>query len=211
MVLAFIGEASDPKFVEWNVSLDPQAYVGLMRSGLPLWWVPCFDGGIWQNKGHASFWRASHRALLKGAEPEVIQYFIYALEKEQAEPLGFLARPVDPERRERLFAGTRNLWCAAVLGTLSGREVVLRGGKWVSVLPPGGQSGTADAKKALFGFSEVDVMVSDSGVVSYGRGPASRKVKRFEVWDAGQYERGMTEATAGLLSELGRAGAAPAR
>ena len=65
-----------------------------MRSGLPVWWVPCFDGGVWQNKGHASSWRASHRALLEGATPEVIQYFIYALEKQKAEPLEFLARPV---------------------------------------------------------------------------------------------------------------------
>ena len=156
MVLAFIGEASDAKFLEWNVTLDPQAYVGLMRSGLPVYWVPCFDGGLWQNKGHASFWRASHRALLGGAAPEVIQYFIYALEKETAEPLGFLSRPVEPERRERLFAGTRNLWCAAVLGVMSGREVVLEGNRWVSVLPQSGRAGQLAGGRALFGFSEVE-------------------------------------------------------
>jgi len=94
MVLAFIGEASDPEYQEYNVGLDPQAFVGLMRSGLPVYWVPCFDGGLWQNRGHASFWRASHRALLGKAAPEVIQYFIYALEKEGSEPLAFLSRPV---------------------------------------------------------------------------------------------------------------------
>ena len=69
MVLAFIGEASDAKFQEYNVGLDPQAFVGLMRSGLPVYWVPCFDGGLWQNRGHASFWRASHRALLGAGGP----------------------------------------------------------------------------------------------------------------------------------------------
>jgi len=211
MILAFIGEASDEKFVEWNVSLDPQAYVGLMRSGLPVWWVPCFDGGSWQNKGHASYWRASHQALLEGAAPEVLQYFIYALEKEKAEPLEFLARPVATERRERLLAGTRNLWCAAALGVMSGRAVVLREDKWISVLPANVRPGAVSAGKPLFGFSDVDVLVSDSGVVIYGTGPGSHKVKRFDVRDAGQYERGMTEATAGLLSRLGRAGGAPAR
>ena len=69
MVLAFIGEASDAKFQEYNVGLDPQAFVGLMRSGLPVYWVPCFDGGLWQNRGHASFWRASQRALLGTGDP----------------------------------------------------------------------------------------------------------------------------------------------
>ena len=208
MVLAFIGEASDPKFLEWNVTLDPHAYVGLMRSGLPVYWVPCFDGGVWQNKGHASFWRASHRTLLEGAAPEVVQYFIYALEKETAEPLGFLSRPVEPERRERLFAGTRNLWCAAALGVMSGREVVLEGSRWTSVLPQSKPDKAASEQQALFGFSEVDITVSDAGVVRYGKGPGSRQVRRFEVRDSAQYEAGMVEATAALLSTLGRSGEA---
>src|ERR1019366_4137550 len=170
------------------------------------YWVPCFDGGLWQNRGHASFWRASHRALLGDATPEVIQYFIYALEKERSEPLAFLSRPVESERQTRLFAGTRNLWCAAVLGVMSGRRVVLDGGKWALALPGSRKAVTDTGRKPLFGFSEVEVSVSDAGVVSYGQGPESHKVKRFEVRDAAQYERGMTEVTAGLLSTLGGKG-----
>jgi len=206
MVLAFIGEASDAKLQEYNVGLDPQAFVGLMRSGLPVYWVPCFDGGLWQNRGHASFWRASHRALLGQAAPEVIQYFIYALEKESSDPLGFLSRPVEPERKARLFAGRRNLWCAAVLGVMSGREVVVDGGKWTSVLPGSSRAAAGAQRKPLFGFPEVDVLVSDAGVVRYGKGPGSHKVRRFEVREPAQYEPGMVEATAGLLSTLGRKG-----
>ena len=179
-----------------------------MRSGLPVYWVPCFDGGLWQNRGHASFWRASHRALLGETAPEVRQYFIYALEKERSEPLAFLSRPVEAERQARLFAGTRNLWCAAVLGVMSGREVVSEGGKWSSVLPGSNQRAPGAAGKPLFGFSEVEVSVSDAGAVSYGKRPGSRKVKRFEVLDPARYEQGMTETTAGLLSTLGRQGAA---
>jgi hypothetical protein len=204
MVLAFIGEASDEKLQEYNVGLDPQAFVGLMRSGLPVYWVPCFDGGLWQNRGHASFWRATHRTLLERAAPEVIQYFIYALEKEKAEPLAFLTRRVEPERQARLFGDTRNLWCAAVLGVMSGREVLFDGSKWVSALAPSSRATAGDARKALFGFSEVEVSVSDAGMVSYTGGLGSRKVRRFEIQDAAQYGRGMTEATAGLLAGLGR-------
>jgi Inosine-uridine preferring nucleoside hydrolase len=211
MVLAFIGEASDPKYQEYNVGLDPQAFVGLMRSGLPIHWVPCFDGGLWQNRGHASFWRASHRALLEQAAPEVIQYFIYALEKEGSDPLAFLSRPVEPERQARLFAGTRNLWCAAVLGVMSGREVVLDGGKWTSVLPGRERRATGAGQKPLFGLPEVEVSVNDAGVVSYDKGPGSHSVRRFEVLDPVHYEPSMVEATAGLLSPLGRKGAAASR
>ena len=211
MVLAFIGEASDAKFQEYNVGLDPQAFVGMMRSGLPVYWVPCFDGGLWQNRGHASFWRANHRALLGQAAPEVIQYFIYALEKEGSDPLAFLSRPVEPERQGRLFAGTRNLWCAAVLGVMSGREVVLDGRRWTSASPGSSKAATSAGQKPLFGFPEVEVSVSAAGVVSYGKGPGSHKMRRFEVRDPAQYEPGMVEATAGLLSTLGRKGAAASR
>jgi hypothetical protein len=211
MVVAFIGEASDPKFQEYNVGLDPQAFVGLMRSGLAVYWVPCFDGGLWQNRGHASFWRANHRALLERAVPEVIQYFIYAREKETSEPLAFLSRPVEPERQARLFAGTRNLWCAAVLGVMSGREVVLDGGKWTSILPLGARAAAVTGRSPLFGFSAAEVTVSDTGVVSYGKGPDSHKVMRFEVRDSIQYESGMVEATAALLTSLGRKGNPPGR
>jgi hypothetical protein len=206
MVLAFIGEASDPKFQEYNVGLDPQAFIGLMRSELPVYWVPCFDGGPWQNHGHASFWRASQRALLGQATPEVIQYFIYALERDTAEPLAFLSRPVEAERQARVFAGTRNLWCAAVLGAMSGREVVFDGSKWTSVLPQSQRSAAVDRRKPLFGFSEVEVSVSDAGVVSPGKGRGSHKVRRFEVRDSAHYEQGMVEATAELLSTLGPKG-----
>ena len=204
MVLAFIGEASDQSFQEWNVKLDPQAYVGLMRSGLPVYWVPCFDGGAWQNKGHASFWRASHRALLADATPEATQFFIYALEKEMAEPLAFLSQPVDPVRQERLLAGTRNLWCTAVFGVMSGREVVWDGQRGRLTLPHSNHSGTGGGEKALFGFTEVSIRVSDPGVVSYGKGPGSHRVKRFEVLDAAHYEPGMVQATAELLGGLGK-------
>jgi len=211
VVLAFIGEASDPKYQEYNVGLDPQAFVGLMRSGLPIYWVPCFDGGLWQNRGHASFWRASQRALLGETALEVRQYFIYALEKESSDPLAFLSRPVEPERQARLFAGTRNLWCAAVLGVMSGREVVLDEGKWTPALPGGDRQGSGARSKPLFGFPEVEVSISDAGVVSCGKGPGSHKVRLFEVRDLAQYEAGMVEATAGLLSSLGRKGAAASR
>ena len=204
MILAFIGEASDPKFQEYNVGLDPQAFIGLMRSGLPVYWVPCFDGGLWQNQGHASFWRARHQALLAGAAPEVIRFFIYALEKETAEPLAFLSRPTAPERQARLFVGTRNLWCTAVLGVMSGREVIFGGRTWAAALPSNSQSAPAAGRTSLFGFAEAKISVSDVGLVSSGKGPGLHKVKRFEVRDRAQYEPGMTQATAALLSTLGR-------
>ena len=187
-LLVFIGEASHPTFREYNVELDPHAYVGLMRSGLPVWWVPCFDGGLWQNRGHASFWKASHRDLLQDVSPEVMQYFIYALEHEKANPLTFLSEPVDAGRRVRLLTGERNLWCTALFSVLA----------W-----PPTQTGND-----LFGFSPVELSVDDDAAIRYAAGPGTQKVMRFEIRNRDHYAAEMTRRTAQLLKQLG---ASPAR
>src|ERR1035437_7171423 len=104
------------------------------------------------------------------------------------------------------WSGRRPVDCGGGVGVMSGREVVLDGGRWTSAVGGSGGRAAGEGRKPLFGFSEVEVSVSDTGVVSYGKGPGSHKVKRFEVRDPAQYELGMTEATAGLLSSLGRKG-----
>jgi hypothetical protein len=201
-LLVFIGEASDPKFREYNVELDRYAYVGLMRSGLPIHWVPCFDGGLWQNQGRASLWQARHAALLGRMPDPVIQYFIYALEKETGEPLAFLKRPVDPARKDKLLAGTRNLWCTVIFAWLAGQQVVPRGATYVSMKPALGESPADTARLALFRFAEVSLAISDDAVVNYGTGPSAKKVMRFEVADRAKYAQGMTAATADLFFRL---------
>lgn len=183
-LLVFIGEASDPGFREYNVGLDPQAFVGLMRSGLPAWWVPCFDGGLWQNRGHASFWKAAHRDLLRTAAPEVVQFFIYALEKEKSEGVAFLSQPVEPPRKEKLFAGQRNLWCTVIFEALA----------W-----PAGKTAND-----VFQFTPIDVAISNDGAVRYDSEDGSRRVMRFEVRDPATYAANMTEATAEALGRLPR-------
>lgn len=184
-VLVFIGEATNPEFREYNVDLDPRAYVGLMRSGLDVCWVPCFDGGLWKNGGRASFWQARHGDLLQRAPPELVQFFVYALEKEASDPLEFVRLPPNPARRDALFAATRNLWCTAVF-------------RWLVI----GRSGAGAEWDPPFRFDRVEVSVTDAGVVRIGPGPGTHRVRVFRVLDGGRYAQVMTEATADLLAEF---------
>lgn len=195
----YIGEASDEKFVEYNVGLDPQAYVGLMRSGLPIYWLPCFDGGLWQNRGHASFWQASHADLLQQAPPELVQFFVYALERDTSDPLAFVRATIDPVRQQRLFEQTRNLWCTASFAVLLGRDLQSVNGKYETVPNKPERDIDSALTNALFQFEPVDVTITDAGVVRYGKGPGSHTVWRFKIRDTANYARGMTEATAALL------------
>ncbi|HNQ88598.1 MAG TPA: nucleoside hydrolase [Verrucomicrobiota bacterium] len=200
-ILVFIGEATREDHREYNVGLDPHAYVGLLRSGLPIDWVPCFDGGPWQNRGHASFWQATHRQLLEHAPDPLVQYFLYALDHERGDPIAALARPVDPARRDRLFAGQRNLWCTAVFAWVTGRTVVRTGTDYRLAPPPAGPSPDPETPAPLFGFEPIEVSVDDHAVVRYG-GPNTRCVRRFVVLDPARYAEGMTRVTAALLAQF---------
>lgn len=201
-LMIFIGEADETKqnYREYNVDLDRNAYICILRSGLPVYWVPCMDGGVFKNNGHASFWDARHSDLLSACAPELVQYFIYALEKKDpaaAEPREFLSQPVNAAERTRLFAGRRNLWCAAVFTYLVGKEIVRDGDKWAA-LP----AGSVKAATPVFGFSEVEVAISDDAATSYKQTATSRKVMRFDVLDKQHYAAAMTAVTADLLASL---------
>lgn len=208
-LLLFIGEASRADFREYNVGLDPAAFVAVMRSGLPVAWVPCFDGGLLQNGGHASFWQVRQGELLGQARSPLVQFFVYALEHETADPMAFLGTPVDPTRRANLFAQTRNLWCAAIFGAVAGRRVVEQGGHFTSL--PTGEREPPGLRRdhGVFGFREVSVVVGDDAVVRPGEGPDARNIWQFEIRDRERYSRAMTEATAGLLAAFPLATATP--
>ena len=177
----FIGEASDPEFIEYNVGLDPQAFVGLMRSGLPFYWSPCFDGGLWQNRGHASFWKVRHRDVIVHAPEPLQRYFLYMLRKSDADPIAYLSHPTSAADRQWLMDGERNLWASALLGLAVNRPVCFEA-------------------KDVAGFSKIAVKVDERGGVRYGNGAGSQTVMRFEIHDQAHFAAASTAATAQLLT-----------
>lgn len=199
-LMIFIGEASAGTR-EWNVGLDPNGYIRIMNSGLPVWWVPCFDGGNFKNRGNASFWRAAHADLLKHASDPVMNYFIYALMKKGSpDPLAFLDEDVDETAREQVLSETRNLWCTAVFTEAAGRKIVETEDGWIAV--PGDLMKKDAPVIAVFRFTPVSVFVDENARVIYEESKRSRQVFRFQVVDRESYPRIMTSVTAHLIGDL---------
>jgi hypothetical protein len=82
--------------------------------------------------------------------------------------------------------------------------VTFDGTTYRSVHPTNRKAQEAALNNDLFGFSEVDMSMSDSGILRYGKSQDSKKVMRFEVRNKGSYADAMTAMTADLLSTLGR-------
>ena len=199
----FAGEASNKDFTEYNVSVDTNAFINIMNSGLPIYWVPCFDGGLWQNKGKASFWTATHSDLLKYTSKKVMNFFIYALlRKQKNEYIEFLTGEVDAGDKTKVLSGRRNLWCTAIFTYIANRKIILRDNEYLSV--PASTEVNSDSAVEIFDFSGVSVFVDNKAVVCYENIDRSNKMRQFRILRKDIYPRAMTSVTAHLLSDLER-------
>lgn len=198
-LLVFIGEASADT-VEWNVGLDPLAFKTIMNSGLPIWWAPCFDGGNFKNKGNATFWKASHRDILKYASNRVMNFFIYALLKKQApDPLGFLDRTIDEPEKEQALTPIRNLWCATVFVAITERKIVKRGEEYLA-LPQDQIKGEEEV--IPYRFVPVSMTVNKDARVVYEDSSKSNPILRFQKSEIKNYAEIMTSVAANLIGSL---------
>ena len=133
-IFIFIGDGSGGA-LEWNVKLDPQAYIRMMNSGLPVFWVPCYDGGDWANNGNASFWQASHADLFKLTTDRLFNYFRYAILQPDGkkDPIKALYEPIPDAERQAVLSETRNLWGSSIFAYIAGRRFVKRDGDCMAI------------------------------------------------------------------------------
>jgi len=186
----YVNAGNGPKGnqTEWNVTLDPNAYVGLMTSGLPIYWCPCFTE-VYQlpspeevsaGKAFCTYFVVPNQAeLLASTRNPVKNYFAYALSNSQEEPLGFLDKepqplPVDP----------RNMWCTGPFLHAAGRKIYkTQDNQWISR-----SSGSENQAVEVFRFEPVYIqseiknedgkLVPVFGNVAEGK-PATIQVFRF--------------------------------
>jgi hypothetical protein len=196
-LLIFIGEASAGNR-EWNVGLDPNAFIRIMNSGLPVWWVPCFDGGNFKNRGKASYWTAEQADLLRDAPDRVMNFFIYALlKKSHPGHLDALNEKINEEEKAQVLSGQRRLWCTAVFTEAAGRVIVEREGDYIPVSED--EITAADRRVEAFRFLPVSLFVDENAKVLYEESPRSHSVHRYEIGSPDRYARIMTSVTRFLI------------
>ena len=112
---------------EWNVTLDPHAYVGLMFSGLPIYWCPCITDSyqlcspedVSAGKAFCTYFIVPDQAeLLASTRTIVKNYFSYALYRSKEDPLSFLDK-----EQQQLPHRPRNMWCTGPFLHAAGRKI----------------------------------------------------------------------------------------
>ena len=186
---------------EYNVQLDPHAYVGVMRSGLPIYWMPCFG-----KEPYVCRWQFRQGDVLENCPLELQNYFVYGLTKADPKKIDAvlaLDKPIAADVKERIWAMDRAMWSTAAFIHAAGLTVVMKDGQWRLV--PAEEVGQA---KPAFRFVPTRVTVKDDGATRLEEleaRPAEQVMQIFQFQGtASDYSRAMSQCLARFLEGLGR-------
>ncbi|MCE5268928.1 MAG: hypothetical protein LLG00_13705 [Planctomycetaceae bacterium] len=158
---------------EWNVALDPNAIVRLLRSELPVAIYPCAtkDGPFAYGRNN-SFWKLPDLKFIARMEPKLRRYLVYAMSRNSR--VDFLrAMEEDPPADVLATVTSRphNVWETAVWMQVADRRLVRR----------------VDGRRRIIPAEEV--LPTDRVL------PNDLRPCRVTVHDTGDYEFELTEGT----------------
>lgn len=187
-----IGSADDGTS-EFNVQLDPLAYAGLMRSGLPIYWCPCLPiPNVGSNTIYRTYWHFHQSDVLETAPRSLQNFFIYALQRPAANELDPLkALKADPRPWRRLvWEMDRNMWCTAPFLHAAGYQLRLSGQRWTLSRP----AEAVDEAANPFTFIPAHVEVDDQGNTRKSLNSASPNMQIFKVSRPDAYQAAMRDS-----------------
>lgn len=129
--------ATSPDFVEWNVALDPQAMVCLLRSDLPVaLYPPATKDGPFSYGSHNCFWQLPDLGFVADMHPRLAAYAAFAFSQSLRDDY-LTAVDDEPvsEALPALQAHPHNVWETAIWLEISGRKLVRRRNGYVIVAP----------------------------------------------------------------------------
>jgi len=159
--------------IDVNLLKDRNAFIAIMKSGLSVYWAPCFG-----ENNYETYWQADQGKLLESATRRLQNYFLYAFSKGTgkigqaagraiADPLEFLERSLDLDELEKVYASSRNMWSTASILDAAGLKIYRnkRGGYAGSRRPAG------DFMREVkpYSFKKMKLYIDDQGRVHPGK------------------------------------------
>jgi hypothetical protein len=188
---AFMGQSGK---LEWNVSLNPNAYAAILDAPCPIYWLPCKNENDEMKVGrNGSFYSFLQGDILSYIPKKLQNYFLFMLGRKISHGW-FSYLNSEPEQELLAQFGTkyRSMWCTAGFFHAAGKRVT-----------SAGNIVSADSKdKSVFSFKPVTVTCDDKGNTTWK--PDNNSKNRFilNIDDVDNYQRAMTTALRNLLLQL---------
>ena len=192
--------------LDYNVKVDPHAYVRVMSSGIPVSWYPCnvsIPGDTEKSekyRKHGSMWMYPQRKLTDGIDRRLHAWIVNSL---SGNLRGDIQRALD----EKWYGGTwwacikqttRQFWSTAALVHAAGRRLIRTEHGW-RFLPA--DQVTQDCEEEKLDLIQVDLEVFPGGHTKWSESRESH-IKLYERDPGERHNEAMGEAMNALLRDL---------
>jgi len=196
--------------LQWNPNLDPQAYIRLMRSGLPIYWCPSFGGNeTLETLGaerlpvqqYQVYWKFRQDELLERLPNPLQNFFLYALGRKDStidDPVTYLKRPIEKDLQEQQWRTTRNMWSTASLYDAAGKQLYRSKDDWALLSSPA----KGYDLSPVFDFVPVEVEIDRDLRTTIRPSITPRPVRVFHLLQPDVYNEAMLSSLRKLLSEM---------
>jgi hypothetical protein len=199
-ILLNAGSTAGPK-QEWNVGLDPAAYIGLWNSGLPIDWYPCATERSAFNPDHerGTYWKSIHAALFRNLKSPLRAWFRFAFTGDKR---GDIIRALGEEENgaawDAILSESRNLWATASLVMGAGRVLARTSTGW-RFLPASACDG---AEVWPWYLDPIVASVNPDAMVTWGNSEDGSHVRLFRRERRADFGAAMAEALGALLGDI---------
>ncbi|MGA2097562.1 MAG: hypothetical protein ABSH39_14775 [Candidatus Acidiferrum sp.] len=135
----FSAASSSPGYLEWNIALDVNAALRLLRSNLPIDIFPCAaKKGPFEYEPHNSYWKLLDLQFIKTLDPKIRRYLDYAFGRAcRCDFLRAMHEHSSPAPMIDAYSHPHHVWETAVWMALSDRVLGQRSDKSYRIIPAG--------------------------------------------------------------------------
>ena len=128
--------SSSPGYLEWNIALDPNAAVRLLRSDLPVDIYPCATkDGPFSYEAHNTYWKLPDLHFVEQMDPQLRRYLDYALGRVcRCDFLRAMEEDSSAENTE-LHSHPHHVWETALWIDVSNRRLVRHSNGSFGIVP----------------------------------------------------------------------------
>jgi hypothetical protein len=187
---------------EWNVSLDPWAFVRLLRSDLPIALYPCAThDGPFAYGANNTFWKFKDLGFVSRLDRRLRNYVLYALRRmTRPDFLACLDGDLPTEAASRLLNQPHNVWETAVWLNVARRKLIQRAnGEYAIAYKDETPGAGREIRNALI---PCEIQARDNGRFTFQPATGKSNFSIFERGDPAEYEAASREAFTALWLSL---------
>lgn len=194
--------AMPPGFLEWNVQLDVQAFVRVLRSDLPLAIYPCAtDRGAFDLGVHNTYWQLPDLSFIRRLRPPLRNYLAYALDRSsRTDFLNALEEDPSEETLHRVCSRPHHVWETVTWMAVANRKLVRRPDGSCRIIP----EAHVNVEDTVLSCELLpcDVTVRDDGQLAVRLDPSAKRCRIFRRSNPEENQQALREALPALYESF---------